>query len=251
MIGDGYLRRVEEHWSDADVYQVVGGREPAYLKVSTFDARYPAGQEAEKLAWLAGRVPAPRWWRFEEHDGRECLLTAAAEGRDLRDRMLDAGDPLDAAAGVTLLAAAIRTVHDSLAIADCPYTLSPSWLLAHSEAIRGAGGTDDAYCREVSGLGVDEAFAAAAELLPPDDADLVVLHGDTYARNLIVDDEGRWTWVDWGWLGVGNRWHDLGTAVVWIENRVEPALVDVFLDAYGIERNERALSFFRILDGLR
>lgn len=251
MIGDGYLRKVDEHWSDAEVYEVIHGAEPAFLKVSSPDAWYPAGQEAEKLSWLGGRVPSPRWWRFDEHDGREYLLTAAAAGRDLRARIVDPDDPLDASAGVCLLAAATRAVHDSLATADCPYTLSPSWLLSHSESIRAAGRADEAYCLEVTGLRVEEAFDAAHALLPGDDDDLVVVHGDTYARNLIVGDDGGWTWVDWGWLGVGHRWHDLGTAIVWLENRVDPALVDLFLDAYGIERNDPALAFFRILDGLR
>lgn len=87
----------------------------------------------------------------------------------------------------------------------------------------------------------------------PGGLDDVVVHGDPYAGNLIVQSERALTWalVDWGWCGVGDRWHDLASAYVYFERKLGRDWAEAFLSAYGIERDDEALMFFRVLDGLR
>jgi len=241
---------VRDHWSDADVYRVLDHPDgDAYLKVSRHDARYPAKDEFLRLEWVAGRAPCPRWWRFAEDDEGAVgyLLTAAVPGRAVR--AMRKKHPRRAA---RLLARATRDVHDALAIEGCPFTLTPSWLLAHSESLLAEGVVDAEYCEEVTRMRPHEAIEVARRMLPPDGADLVVLHGDAYARNLVVDDAtGSYAWVDWGWAGVGHRWHDLATAITWIERHCGRKHVATFLDEYGAAMDEAALTFFRMLHGLR
>ena len=241
----------DDHWSDAQVLRLSGSPfGDMYLKSAPVDAWYPLRDEAARLEWVAGRVPSPRWWKFDVNGGRERLLTAAVPGRSLKSRSGELSPSLQ----VELQATALRTVHSSLPVEQCPFTLSTQWLCELSERLHKAGQIGAEYLAEVTGgWTIRQAFAFLESHPRPDGLDDVVLHGDPYAGNLIVQSGRTVTWalVDWGWCGVGDRWHDLANVYVYIERKLGRDWAEAFLSAYGIEPDEDALTFFRVLDGLR
>ena len=256
LLEGAVLEPVGDHWSDAEVWRVNGtARGDAFLKVAPATSWYPLREEAARLDWVAGRVPAPSWWELEADgpagDGAvtERLLTAALPGRSLRAR----GDELTPARHVALHAESLRAVHDGLPTDGCPFTLTNGWLLDLSRRLHAAGRVDGVYLAEIAGgATVADAYAFLEAHPRPEHLDDVVLHGDPYAGNLIVADDGRrWGLVDWGWCGVGDRWFDVANVYVSLEGRLGGGWPDAFLDAYGIERDDAALTYYRLLDGLR
>jgi aminoglycoside phosphotransferase (APT) family kinase protein len=91
---------------------------------------------------------------------------------------------------------------------------------AHA-ALRDAGALDDATVR-----GLD----AALDVPPPTETAPVLLHGDLYARHVLVDDAGRATGViDWGDSCLGHAAIDLSIA----HHMLPPRAHDAFRAAYG------------------
>ena len=89
---------------------------------------------------------------------------------------------------------------------------------------------------------VGRALAAAA----PDLDRLVVCHGDACAPNTLLDDRGGYLGqVDLGRLGVADRWADLAVATYSLAWNFEGDWEAELLDAYGIERDEERIDFYR------
>lgn len=251
-VRDAVLQPVGEHWSDAEVYSVPeASRGEAFLKRAPVDSWYPLRAEVERLAWVDHRVPMPGWWEFEASDSHELLLTAALPGRSLR-HLADQGQ-LSPQEQVELHATAVRAVHDRLPVADCPFTLSNEWQVDHSVRLHAGGQSDASYLADLTGgWSIDQAFAFLRRRPRPEHLDDVVLHGDPYGANLIVDLGSKtWGFIDWGWCGVGDRWHDLSNVYVHLERKLGVTWADAFLHEYGIARDDDAIWYFRVLDGLR
>lgn len=244
-IGRALVTPIRYQWSDASVYRVETCP-PAYLKVARTDALWPVSNEADRVEWArAEGLPCPDWSIFGTVDGTDYLLTAALPGHTLRDDEQRSPDEV-----VTLFAAAIRRVHE-LPVSACPFTCTPEERLATVERAVRAGRTDLEYCRELTGLDQNSALAEARDLVADIGNDDVVLHGDAYTRNLLIDDDGSWGWIDWGECGVGHRALDLNHGMVSVEHLLGLEWVEPFLAAYdGPPVDEPAVRFFRLLDGL-
>lgn len=253
LVESGHLEPVGDHWSDAEVYLLtIGGSDTAYLKIAPVDAWYPLRDEAERLDWVDHRVPSPGWWKFETIGEQERLLTAALPGLSLR-RL---GERLEPGEHVRLHAEALRVVHDTLPPDGCPFELRNEFQVQLSCRFRDVGKVDPEYLSDLTGgWSVDYAFDFLRENMRPEHLDDVVLHGDPYAANLIVDTADsrsmKWGLIDWGWCGVGDRWHDLSNIYVHLDRRLGLRWAEAFLSEYGIDRDDDALQFFRVLDGLR
>lgn len=251
VIADSAREPVRDHWSDARVEVLRSARYgTTYLKAAASTANYPVRDEAARLDWVAGRVPGPRWWLFDKDGEQERLLTAALPGQPLRSFSA----ALDGSTQARLLANIVRTVHDSLPVESCQFRLSNEFQRDLSHHLHASGAVHEAYFAEVTGgWTTTAALEFLDENLRPDHLDDVVLHGDPYPGNVIAEAEDLHSWglVDWGWCGVGDRWHDLTNVYVYLERTCGADAADHFLTAYGIERVDDALLFFRLLDGLR
>lgn len=241
------LEAADDHWSDAWVVRAG----PWFVKASPPTALSPAAPEHDRLRWAATtglRVPAVV--AYEESDaGWQWLVTEAVPGRPLRPHR-DASLTPDTA--VDLLAAAVRAVHD-IPVASCPFAIPDRFFLDHARAVHATGKwEDDGYLQRVAGdgLNVDQAFAEAECFVPSAADDAVVCHGDPSGFNLIVDDAGDWTWIDWGWAGVGHRAHDLATASIAVRLDLGDHWVEPFFEAYGRRPDPVALRHFTVVDGL-
>lgn len=132
-------------------------------------------------------------------------------------RAIDAQSAVDAPAAVAAraLGAGLRAMHDALPVADCPFEWSAE----------GRGATD-----------------------PPPIDQLVVCHGDACVPNTLVNAQGNWVaHVDLGRLGLADRWADLAVASMSLGWNFGEGNEDAFFEAYGIERDELRIQFYRDL----
>jgi kanamycin kinase len=135
------------------------------------------------------------------------MLTTAIEARSAVD--------LDGASAARALGEGLRALHDDLPVDECPFEWSAE----------GRGG--------VGVPAVDQ---------------LVVCHGDACVPNTLVDADGRWVaHVDLGSLGVADRWADLAVASMSLGWNFGDGFEDEFFAAYGIERDELRIRFYRDL----
>jgi kanamycin kinase len=79
----------------------------------------------------------------------------------------------------------------------------------------------------------------------PDDG-VVVIHGDACAPNTIIGVDGRFVGhVDFGSIGIGDRWADLAIASMSLDWNYGEGWQDEFFDAYEIERDEERIRYYR------
>ena len=241
------LEAADDHWSDAWVARAGSW----FVKASPPTALNPARPEHERLLWAATTgVRVPAVVAYEESEaGWQWLVTEAVPGRPLRphrDACLAPDEAID------LLARALRAVH-ALPVESCPFRSPDRFFLDHALAVHAAGRwEDDGYLQQVAGDGltVEQAFTEAETSVPSADADPVVCHGDPSGFNLIVADEGDWTWIDWGWAGVGHRAHDLATASIAVRLDLGDDWVEPFFEAYGGRPDPAALRHYTVVDGV-
>lgn len=78
--------------------------------------------------------------------------------------------------------------------------------------------------------------------------ELVVCHGDACVPNTLVDAQGDWiAHVDLGRLGLADRWADLAVASANLDANFGPGLQPTFFAAYGIDRDEDRIQYYRAL----
>jgi kanamycin kinase len=132
-------------------------------------------------------------------------------------------EPLQAARAI---GAGLRILHDKLPVRECPW----SWRIIDRSA-------------RIS----SQADKVLIDTAPPED-DLVVCHGDACSPNTLIADDGSCAGhVDLGSLGVADRWADLAIATYALTWNYEPAYEDELLDAYGIDRDDDRIGYYRRL----
>lgn len=63
-----------------------------------------------------------------------------------------------------------------------------------------------------------------------------------------LGEDGRWTaHVDFGSLGVADRWADIAVATMSLEWNYGPGWDDLFLEAYGIDPDPLRTTYYRAL----
>ncbi len=178
--------------------------------------------EAERLRWAARYVTVPQVLDWGVDGGRAWLRTGALSG-------LSAVDPLWLAApevAVRAIGAGLRVLHDRMPMSSCPFDWSVGGRLAKLTASARAG------------LGQ----------APPIDRP-VVCHGDACAPNTLIGDDGRCCGhVDFGGLGVADRWADLAVATLSLGwNYPDRRWEEAFFAAYGVEPDAGRIDFYRRL----
>jgi kanamycin kinase len=185
--------------------------------------------EVERLTWAGPYVEAPRVLGSGVDDAGSWMLTAGIPARSAIDERY-ASSAAGMRAAARAIGAGLRILHGALPVDRCPYTWSVSERIARARA---------------QGTVVDVSLET-----PPSIDRLVVCHGDACAPNTLVVADGSFAGhVDFGSLGVADRWADLAVATWSLEWNFAggAALEDELLDAYGVERDEARTQYYRAL----
>lgn len=173
-------------------------------------------RERRRLEWLAARHRAPRVVASGNAADAQWLVTAALPGGSA------VGDRWRArrSEAIRAIATGLRALH------AVPVDAFPSEWAAEVWVGR-----------------------TPASLGPrPPILDPVLVHGDACAPNTLIGDDGTWTGnVDFGDLGVGDRWADLAVASMSLDWNFGEGHQDELFDAYGVEPDEERIRYYRAL----
>ncbi|MBL0385874.1 aminoglycoside 3'-phosphotransferase [Tumebacillus sp. ITR2] len=227
--------------SGATLHRLVGleGQETRYLKVMSRFAGSDLAFEAERTKWVSAYLSAPKVLDFREEGIFEYLLTSEVPG-------IHAADPHWAGRAdeiLPVLAQGLRRVHE-LPVEKCPYDNRTGVVLQMAKLNLHSG--------LVEGEDAEEELKDLVKTRPETpDEDLVVLHGDYSFPNVLLTPEGDGVsgYVDWGALGIGDRYLDLAIAVKSVILNVGEDGVAAFLEGYSPEPLDAGkLEWFRRLN---
>lgn len=178
-------------------------------------------EEAARLTWAGTYVRAPEVLDHGADDQGAWLRTRAVPGLSAVDPRWH-GEPRTA---VVAVGEALRALHDTLPVADCPF----EWSTAQRTARARAAGADPAV------LGPE-----------PEPDRIVVCHGDACTPNTLIGSDGRWIGhVDLGALGIADRWADLAVATMALGWNYGPGWEALFHEAYGVPLDEERTAWYR------
>ncbi|BBX99108.1 phosphotransferase [Mycobacterium lacus] len=178
--------------------------------------------EARRLRWAAPYVAAPPVLGAGLDGDWAWLRTAGLPGVSAVHPRWQASPD----AAVRAIAAGLRTLHDSLPVSSCPFDWSAASRLARVAPARRAS------------LGE-----------PPPVEKLAVCHGDACSPNTLIGNDGRCCGhVDFGDLGVADRWADLAVATLSLRWNYPGRGRDAeFFAAYGVEPDLARIEYYRRL----
>jgi len=172
--------------------------------------------ERERLEWLDGRHPAPSVVAYGADTEAQWMVTEAlpgvcAVGDIWRKRRPEA---------IGALATGLRAIH------SVP--------------------TDD-FPRRWVGQSWTERTPPSLGPRPPVDSPVLV-HGDACAPNTLISLAGQWIGhVDFGALGIGDRWADLAIASLSLDWNFGLGHQEEFFNAYGVEPDLKRIGYYRAL----
>ncbi|MBY5404788.1 aminoglycoside 3'-phosphotransferase [Rhizobium sp. WSM1274] len=215
-----------------------------YLKVEEAGPFGELADEAARLHWLkASGLPCPDIIAEDSDGVHNRLLISALPGGDLARASV-----LTPLARVELLAAALLELH-RLPIASCPFDHRRERRIAAAKARMQAGIVDETDFDETRLGKSAEALFAELQSGRPDSEDLVVTHGDACLPNFIASEDGFSGYIDCSRLGVADRYQDIALACRSVAYNFGEALVQPFLDRYGMPATDLArLDYYQLLD---
>ena len=222
---------------------VADGSERQFIKWAPADCGIDLRREVRRLRWASPLVRVPHVIDSGVPSDGAWLTSAGLPGDNaVSPRWID-----DPGKAVTAIGEGLRALHDTLPVAQCPFTWSNRERIADASrrADRGQIRAVDWHA-EHRGFSVPAALRALADA--PSIDHLVVCHGDACAPNTLLDEHGRWTGhVDLGDLGVADRWADLAVAT-WSTNwNYGPGWEQHLLAAYGIDPDPERTEYYRLL----
>jgi len=197
--------------STASVFRLEGEGQPVlYLKVEAAGPFGELADEAARLDWLkTAGLPCPEVIGRESHGGRNWRLP----------------------------------------ITSCPFDHRREKRMAVAKARMQAGSVDETDFDETRLGKSAETLFAELESRRPGREDLVVTHGDACLPNFIASEEGFSGYIDCSRLGVADRYQDIALACRSIAYNFGEALVQPFLDRYGMPAADPVrLDYYRLLD---
>jgi aminoglycoside phosphotransferase len=243
-LADAILIPVLEGQSGAMVWRVeMAGIARYYLKTSSSSNDTDLRTEAERLAWIAPRFPAPVVAAFGVEANQNYLLTTAVRGISLQEQLSHD----NVITIVKNVGSVLRQLH-RLAVTDCPFSMQLSQRLALAEARLKAGEVDlDNFDEERQGQSVDVLWAEVLAKRPVRE-DVVVTHGDFTPANILINPDTLEVAgvIDWGKLGVADRYQDLALML----RELEPEVHSAFLAGYGEVPNldGKRIAYYQLID---
>lgn len=227
-------------------YRLVGpAGEVRFAKVAPRDMEPSIEDEVRRLRWAFDHLPVPRVIAAGEDGDVAFMVTAGLRGTDASKPAMVARP----AWLVDRLGKALRRFHEA-PVDACPFDFRIDGALDHV-ARRVADGLVDAARHlhdEFAHHTPATALAELRETQPPSE-DLVVCHGDFCLPNVLFDaaDGALTGYLDLGELGVADRWWDLAIATWSATWNLGPGYEDALLDAYGIDRDDARIRWYRLL----
>ena len=208
------------------------------------------------LTWLEGKLPAPRILKTAVQDGRRWTLMTRISG-EMACADIWRADPHRL---VQVLARAMGSLWE-IDVTGCPVDQSPDAKLERAGRLVDAGQVDmDLVEPETFG---EKGFSSPAALLdwlnankPPFEP--VLTHGDFCLPNVFLKDWSLIGFLDLGRSGLGDKWTDI--AICWRTLRdnfgghygeaVPGFHPDELFEALGIEKDEKKLRYYLLMDEL-
>ena len=224
-------------------YEVGTGSERCFVKWNPPTSCIDVDAEATRLRWAASYTSVPRVLDAGVDDDGSWLVTSPVPGESAVAERWKA----DPEAAVRAIGTGLRALHRSLPVATCPFSWSRRDRVVDAQRRADAGCLDPAAWHEThASMSVSEALHRLSAA-PPEDQ-LVVCHGDACAPNTILAADGSCSGhVDFGAMGVADRWADLAVATWSTEWNYGPGFEDVLLDAYGIDPDPDRTRYYRLL----
>ena len=173
-------------------------------------------REVVRLEWISARHPAPRVVASGGDSEAQWLVTDALPGEPAVGDTWRARRP----EAIAAIATGLRAIH-AVVIDDFP-----------------KGWTSEVWV----GCTPDQLGPRPALDEP------VLVHGDACAPNTLISIDGEWTGnVDFGDLGVGDRWADLAIASLSLDWNFGEGHQQELFDAYGVEPDEERIRYYRAL----
>ncbi|MGN6598843.1 MAG: phosphotransferase [Actinomycetes bacterium] len=208
----------------------------AFAKWAPSASGLPLCGEAERLRWLndaAPHLPVPRVLAWGDTAGEEAsgagsyLVTAALDGQSAVHPDWLARPAL----AVRAIGEGLRLLHDSVPVERCPFDWSVT------ERLRRREQRPDADLAPAPDIGEQPSIDVR-----------VVCHGDPCSPNTLVGADGRFAGlVDLGSMGVADRWADLAVATASATWNYGPEWEQPLLAAYGVDRDDERIAFYRRL----
>lgn len=242
LIGDAPFEFVWQNEIGGLTVHVGGGVGSVYVKWMPHTWGVDLSGEVARLRWASAFTPVPVVLDVgNDEDGSWFVSRAIDAESAVSERWR--GDPRTA---TTAVGEGLRALHEALDVPTCPFKWSTATRLVDVERRAAAGFyRQHEFGWDLRGTRVADALA---ELRDAPAEDLVVCHGDACAPNTLLDENGQWVaHVDFGRLGVGDRWADLAVATwsaVW---NFGPEWEDNVFDAYGLARDEEKIRYYRLL----
>ena len=205
-------------------FEVGVGPDREFVKWAPVNSGLDLAAEAQRLTWAIDYTPVPRVVDSGGHADGAWLVTKGLPG----DSAVSRHWLMHPEVSVPAAGHALRRLHDALPVDACPFSWSVDDRLASARA---------------KGLPVPADFPPA----PPTDR-LVVCHGDPCVPNTLLDDMGQWSGhVDMAALGTADRWADIAVGAWSTEWNYGPGWEAAYLSAYGVDRDEERIRFYRAL----
>jgi kanamycin kinase len=198
--------------------------------------------EAERLEWVCGWIAVPQVLDSGFDDAGRWLLTSGIDARSAVDPRWIANPAL----AVRAIGRGLRTLHDELPVDGCPFDWSIDRRIGQVDERIASGMTTTAWFPERRSLSLQDARARLD--YPPMIDRLVVCHGDACAPNTLLDDSGSFAaHVDFGSLGLADRWADIAVAAWSAEWNYGAGFSDLLYESYGIEPDVERIRYYRLL----
>jgi kanamycin kinase len=221
LAGDAQVDAVWLNELGGRTFRIGDGR---FVKWQPYNAETSVIDEVQRLEWARTFTRVPRVLEVGADHEHEWLVTEAIPGESaVAPRWV-----AEPARAVRAIGEGLRALHDALPVDECPFDWSVRSRVRDAEA----RGIPIPYELQESPV-IDR---------------LVVCHGDACCPNTLLDDRGGWIGhVDFGSLGVADRWADIAVASMSTEWNYGPGWAGALIEAYGIQPDPERLAYYRDL----
>jgi len=211
------VRAVWRNELEGVTFEVGDGRDRWFVKWLPTGTGIDLEEEAARLRWARPYCVVPGVVATGSDQEGSWLVTAAIPGTNAVDDRWKRQPQIAARA----IGAGLRRLHDSLPVEQCPFTWSAEDRIASARTFIDA---------------------------PPEVDRLVVCHGDACAPNTLIGEDGECTGhVDFGAMGIADRWADIAIATWSTTWNYGTGWELALLDAYGVAPDEERTAYYRRL----